>query len=629
MAEVVGAILIQGLVGESFVAAGGWAVTVAPATLGGLSAATIGSAALIGASLVGGALLSQPSATSFALPSPSDGTQTIKQPMPPRILGYGRARVSGAYVLYEGTFTTNYSVDVIALHYGRIQAIQQFYLNDDIVRLNASGYVNAVYSNSVNGATNDARYLNAAAPSTGAVDLGGIYSYVRINYRLGLATETAYTEVTSTELSGVWTSAHRGDGIASATMRCAAPNSANYYSTFPRGLPKLSVLADLAPIFDPRDATQSRGDSSTWVVSRNPVIQIINYLTDEARGLGLDWDDLIAPNLSDLMAQADICDELVTRANGTTEARYAASGWFTLDTDPAEILGTILTSCDGWMAEKGDGTLSIIVGKYTTPDKILTDAHIFGFSIAHGVDDEEAVNELKFTYSAPANDYREAQGDPWRDDDAISDMGRVRTQSLRLGWVQSHSQGRRLAKRAMARYQARLRGSLTTSLYGLACLGERWLRVQSDSLSDLSDAVIEVTRARVDIQGARVVFDWILVNPNEIDAWDADEEEGTEPTFPGTITLLHKPTGVSAAGSGSAIQVTLADPSEPTYVYAVQYAPTGTSTWSQQMFLTYTPSGGNIVLTTSAVAAGTYDVRVAAINSENIQSAWATTTATV
>lgn len=636
MAEVVGAILISSLVADTTVAsfaAGGWAVSVtAPATtLFGLSAATVGSAALVGGALLGGALLARPSQAAFAMPSASDGTATVKQPIPSRIMGYGRARISGSYMLYESTSTTNYSIDVIALHYGAISAIQQYYLNDDLVLINGSGYVYRFYSNATQ--ATEFRYTSNT-PDTYSVDLvsnafGGRYSFVQIKTRLGAATETAYSEVISTELSSVWTTAHRGDGIASMMIKCAAANSSQYLSVYKRGLPKASVVADLAPIFDPRDGTQSRGTPSTWLVSRNPVIQLINYLTDSTRGLGQDWDTLIEPQITALKAQADICDVLVTRANGTTEARYAASGWFTLDTDPAEILGTMLAACDGWMAERGDGTLSIIVGKYVTPTKTLTDAHIIGFQIAHGVDDEDAVNEIKFTYNSPGNDYREAAGDPWRDTAAISAMGRVRSQTLRLNWVQSHSQGRRLAKRAMLRYQARLRGTLTTTLYGLACLGERWIAVQSTSLADLSNAVIEITRARVDIQNARVTFDWILVNPNVVDAWDAATEEGTEPSFIGAITLIHVPTVTGHTGVASKIRITITDPSQPTYVYVIQYTPTGTSNWVQEMFLTYTPSAGSIVFNTSTVSAGTYDVRIAAINSENIQSSWATTTATV
>jgi hypothetical protein len=43
--------------------------------------------------------------------------------------------------------------------------------------------------------------------------------------------------------------------------------------------------------------------------------------------------------------------------------------------------------------------------------------------------------------------------------------------------VQSNSQARRLADRAMQRLNPQLTGSFTTSLYGLRYLGRRWVPV--------------------------------------------------------------------------------------------------------------------------------------------------------
>jgi len=610
MAEVVGALLIDALIGESFIAAGGWAVTVAPATLGGLSAGVIGSGVLIGGALVGGALVgsARPSETAFAVPKPSDGTQNIRQAISPRIMGYGRARLAGAFVCYEAG-TNGYSYDILALHEGRIEAVQLYYLHDDLVTINTGtgGFVTAVVG------SDDGRYVGS----------------VVIQTRLGNARETAYGDAV-TGLTPTWTDAFRGDGVASVFLRCAPVAQENYYTVYPRGLPAVSVVADLSPVFDPRDTSKSRADPHLWRVSRNPVLQLIHYLTDP-RGLGLDWDEIIAPNLTALMAQADICDEQVTKVGGT-EPRYQSSGWFYLTTDPADVIASILATCDGWMAEAGDGTITIQVGKYSAPTLTFTDDHIIGFTIDHGVPDEEAVNEIKFSYNAPDNDYREAPGTPWRDEAAISESGQVRSQNLSLTWVQSHSQARRLAKRAMARHQARLRGSLVTTLYGMMALGKRWVGVQSNFIDDLTDAVIEITRARVDIANARVSFDWVLVNPNEIDAWDAATEEGYAPVFPGKITLLplYVPTNVVASGiSGSRLQVVIDDPNRPDLVYAVEYR-IGSGTWTRVTFTTYTPSAGRITLTTAALPAATYNVGVASIGTQGSLSSWSSTvTATV
>lgn len=620
MAEVVGTIILEALLAEATIFGTTAVVSSTTATL-------VGSTVLIGGSLIAGAILQRPpSQAGYSVPGPSDGTQTLKQAVPARQFGYGRTRMGGVYMLYEST-VGGFSYDVIALQHGRIEAINYRYLNDDLIILEGSGFVSGVYTNSAAGSAE--RYFNSVGGGGGVSIGGGNYSYVRVQERLGAATETAYSGLV-TALPDFWSNAHRGDGIASLFLQCAPTTEAGYFKTFPRGLPKLSVVADTTPVFDPRDAAQSRGDPTTWTASRNPVLQMLDLLTNSTHGLGLEWDDVVEPHLDALMAQADVCDEPVTLASGLTEPRYRSSGFATFETDPVEIIGSILSACDGWMAERGDGTISMIVGKYAAPTVTFTDAHIIGFSIEKGVPDEELVNELRFTYSAPGNDYREAAGDPWRDEDSITLVGKVRSQRLGLGWVQSHSQARRLVKRAMARNKAPMRGTLTTTLYGLVALGERWVALASTAVSDFENAVIEISRARVDITNGRVVFDWVLVDPDTVEAWTPTTDEGDPPELFGAITNLLKPTGVSAASASSRIRVTITDPSDSSLVYAIEYKLTSASEYTREYVLTYTPSGGSIELTTAAtVAAGSYDVRVAAIDSEHIMSGWVTTTATI
>src|SRR5581483_11239644 len=291
----------------------------------GLSAASIvGGAVLLGGS-IGLQLLTakKPNAgvaqavgPGPALPPPDAGNQPLQQAIASRIVGYGTVRLAGAYVLFEAQ--TGISYDVIAFHHGPIAAIRGYYLHDDAVTLDGSGFVVALP---------DGRYGT---------------SQIKIKTRLGATPETAYSEIT-TPLSTIWTSAHRGDGLASLAMICAAAATpSDFANTYPRGLPLPSVVADCTPIYDPRldvslGGTQSQGDSTTWAVSSNPVLQVIDFLTNSDRGFGFDWDELIAPSLSALMAQADLCDDLVARNDGSHEPRYASNGSFPLDSDPADV----------------------------------------------------------------------------------------------------------------------------------------------------------------------------------------------------------------------------------------------------------------------------------------------------
>jgi hypothetical protein len=153
-------------------------------------------------------------------------------------------------------------------------------------------------------------------------------------------------------------------------------------------------------------------------------------------------------------------------------------------------------------------------------------------------------------------------------------------------------------------------------------LGQRWIAVQSDVIDDLSDAVVEILpHPRIDLASGSVTFNWVLVNPNSIDAWDETSEEGTPATFPSKLTPV--PLGVAAAKVGSTIRVTFTAPkyrntgtanvvAAAVLTYAVEYKLAAASTWTRQLFSPNVATG-TITLTTSAVSAGTYDVRVASI----------------
>jgi hypothetical protein len=593
MAEALGYLLIEAAIGAGLIE--GTAAAIGGATLiSGLTVAGgVGSAAILSAS-IGLAL-----ATAPEVPKAGDGSQPIRQAIPPRPRGYGRARVAGAYMLFEADDNDN-SHDVVALHQGRIARVVHHFLNDDMVELNASGFV----------------LHNLNGPDDGRYDTGDpTPSTTYIEHRLGLATETAYADVV-TALPALWSNAHRGDGIASLYVKCVNIATEFIPRTYPRGLPKPSVVADLSPVWDPRDETQHREDPDTWVVSSNPIVQLIDYLT-HPDGMGLSYDDVIAPVLPALIAKAHICDEPVVQADGSTRPRYRSNGWAFLTTDPAEVLPTILATCDGWLAETGDGTLAVEVGKYAAPDVVLNDDHILSLSLEKGRADEELVNEVQFTYTAPGANWRDCPGVSVRDEASISELGVVRSKRLQLPWVQGHGQARHLAKRLLDRETA-LRGQIVTTLYGLTALGKRWINVRSRRIADLANAVIEVSRVRVDLATARLTFDYTIVNPNSI---DAPPEEVEPPAY------VPVPDNVTAADSGASNQVNVefdaVEPEQPWLYYVVDYRLGTSAPWTREVFLADNDlvpiGGGRVRLRTSPVPAGAYAVRVAAVGRQGIK----------
>jgi len=275
------------------------------------------------------------------------------------------------------------------------------------------------------------------------------------------------------------------------------------------------------------NAPDVSGAQWTSVIA-NPVLQLMDFLTDSDHGMGLPRSSLIEPVVAALMAKAELCDALVVDKHGTYGVRYSSNGKFNFDDDPADVVSAILASCDGFMAEDGEGALALEVGVYVAPTVTLEAKHILAFAISYGTADEQKVNELTLNFIDPGNKYSEVPGQPWRDEDDISRRGKTRSQSLSLACVDRHSQARRIAKRAMARLSAP-HGTLKTTLYGLQALGRRWVILHYPFLADVADCVVELSRAQIDLMAGTVTFDWLLIDPATIDAWDAATEEGEGP----------------------------------------------------------------------------------------------------
>src|SRR5690606_22256539 len=87
--------------------------------------AGVGTVASVGTSLAISAGLA--AALTPGLPSPEFAATPIKQSRPVRVSGTGRARLSGAYVLFEAR--GNLSDDVLALHHGKIDGIERYFLH--------------------------------------------------------------------------------------------------------------------------------------------------------------------------------------------------------------------------------------------------------------------------------------------------------------------------------------------------------------------------------------------------------------------------------------------------------------------------------------------------------------------
>lgn len=425
--------------------------------------------------------------TQARIPDVETGKITRKQTRPLRTLMLGgTSRVAGAYMLRESK--GNKLGVVIACAEGPLGSVQQLYLNDD--KITRTGV-------NVNGMAGE-RY--------GSGDL------VKMDYRLGLPTETHYSFLTS-DFGAYWPTTSRGDGVASIGLWAQHRSTESFARHFPNG-ELIPSMAATPVCYDWRDSGQDREDPTTWQECWNPVVWLVHV---EWSRHGRSWARCVAPVLDDLTDEADYCDQTVDG-----EPRYRVAGNYPANLTPDAVRGNILAAMDGWLSVNGKGALVIKAGRYVEPTFVLTAEHITGYTWKAFQVAEEAVNELTVSYVSAAHDYSEVEAGTYAKD-LPSPVGKSET--LQLPWVPSAKQAMRLAARKMSRLDAQRRGSVRATIFGLNGLGERFIRVQNPELASMADVVLEVMNVEIDFARAQVVFEVILAD-TEID------EESEAPTAP-------------------------------------------------------------------------------------------------
>lgn len=438
------------------------------------------------------------------MPKPDAATTQKKEPTPVRTKGIGTRRVYGKVMLFE-TSENGFAVDVIAFLDGRSHACRQVYLNDDKVE---------VVGNIVQ-PLGDGRYGDLSP------------SKVLVGFNLGLPVETAFAPVIA-ELPGIWTADHRGDGITSGYMIKRPVKGDHFLEVYPQGdAVDLSAVFDMSYLFDPRDSSMNAYDPATWVKADplldNPVLGLLWYLLTDR---GVDYDTQILPVLSYWIDAANHCDELVPLKNGETERRYRCCILYEMNVEPAQIIGEILKTFDGWYSQDALGRYIVYSGRYYPPTVTIGPDQIVNARHQGFVEDEDLYNELTVTYISEAHDFNEVDTTPWRDEDSIAELGRENSTAF-SAQTPSFSQNRRLAKRVMARQNADDRGTITTNYGGMPVIGQRfiWLNHVEAGANFYTGPAEIVTSPEKDMQTFGVSFDWVAVDPS-IDAWNPETEEG-------------------------------------------------------------------------------------------------------
>lgn len=430
----------------------------------GFGATLVNAAIGVGLNLLAGRLLAGRSPEL----KPSDLQSPIRQAVPPRIRSYGRVCIAGAVFWRDAIASTHILYLGFLLNHGRIGGFSRYIIDNNTVAIDGSGVV-------------------TTAPYSGVA--------TTILTRLGLATETAYSQLSS---AFGYTNV-RGDGVASALfLHTNFGDVSTQTQDYPNGIPQDKVVIDASVVWDWRDTAQSRTDSTTWQTSSNPVVCALDYLM-HADGFAIAWEKITA-NIAQWTAAADACDELLGE-----ETRYSLSFTYDYTQRPGDVLAQILRSCDGKVWPRTDGTMGISVGAFVQPSVTIRSRDVVGYRISYGQDRLASIAGVRAQFKSVGLGYVETDAEPWPDVDTVLALSEDRVVNLTLTMVPSEAQARRLMELEYLRQTSPRRLTLTTTLGGMKALDERWVHVSLPERSiDIDGEVLDTT---IDLENGRVTLE--------------------------------------------------------------------------------------------------------------------------
>ncbi len=409
-------------------------VVLGVAALGGaaLAAGGIG-AALAAGGLIGiaanfGASMLLSAAAQALMPQPTVAMQartvTVREPVMPREMVYGRARKGGVIVfLHAGGDKDQYLHLVIVLAAHRVKSIGAIYFEGE------------------------------EAIDTNGTAQGRWSGKVTVEKRLGAEGQTAFAGLVE-EVSEHWTSNHRLAGCAAVYLRLTYDADA-----FPGGIPNITVdMEGKDDILDPRSGEQ--------VYTENAALCVADYMAHATYGIGAGIGAEDGINRDALVEAANICDEVVPLAAGGTEPRYTCNGVVTLSESPKTIIEAMLTAMAGRCIWQG-GRWRLQAGAYRIPEITLgvDDLREGGLQLTTRLSRASNFNAVRGQFVSPENDWQPDDFPAYASDVYLTEDGGERIwRDIALPFTISAAAAQRLAKieleRARCQMSVKLDGKL-------------------------------------------------------------------------------------------------------------------------------------------------------------------------
>jgi len=541
---------------------------------------------------------------------PSDGQRIIRVNVGSRIRHYGKVRVGGQLTFYESRNGNLYSL--VTTGQGQVSAITEYLLNGKVVTVNGAGLVT------------DAKFKSA----------------VSIHHRLGSDSQAAYSQLSS--IFTEWTSEHRQRGCSSVLVIARGVKSEDFAEVYEGSRePEPQVTMETTAVYDPRaDSTavigydeegapimgsgsQRLNTPATWAYRDNWALCFADYLAHpDGYGMGRD-----AINWVNIAEEAAICDLTVETVDGRTIPQWRVAGSYKLaDDERRAVVKEFLKAADGFMWQDANGLANIRCGRWIAPTVHIPEKHIIGLTASLGTDAQDRANEVRVIYMEPRFDYTETEAAPLIDTPARIALGRAEVSRFDCYYCPDHNQAQRIGKRILKRLGGRWALTVTTNLYGLNAIGERFITVSVAALG-ISELAFEVTSLKIDPAALNVELGLLEASEGDF-SFDAAEEEGAPPgDVPSTsvpivieeiANLTLAAVNVSLGGaSGVGIRATWDAATRVGLLAQVQYR-TGSGDWLEMAV-----SQDDRVALTGIISTGVaYEVRARHITTAGRPSDW-------
>jgi hypothetical protein len=477
---------------------------------------------------------------------------------------------------------------VVALAGHQVDAIQEIYLNDQKA-IAADGTVQPI--------------LDSQGNPTGNTFVG----FVTCTKYLGTASQAADSNLIAA-FPGVWTSAHRLQGVAYLYLKL------KYDATvFPNGIPNVKAVVRGRQVYDPRSGL------TAW--SNNWALCVRDYLTSTDFGLGVPSGEI---NDTTFIAAANSCDESVALISGS-QVRYTCDGVIDLSNTPLDIMKKMLTAGAGTVVYT-QGKFSCFAGVYSAPVASLTESDLRDkMTVQPTLSMKDTYNAVRGTFIDPTQYWTAVDFPPVTNALYQSqDNGVQQFRDIELAFTTDEVRAQRIAKI----YLEKSRQSITVQFPAkfTAFKVSIWDRINlSISQMGWSNKVFLVTGWKFADGGVDLVlqedtssaYDWAYGN-----ATTYDTAPNTNLPAPGYVVPPGQPSVVeSLYASNNAVvnraTVSWAQAGDAfARDYQLQYSPSGRGAWV---------SAPTTVATSQVVdnlAPGLWDFRVRTISYTGVPSAW-------